>query len=262
MTSALIRYALTKINKKFKRGLFKHAGKNFTGKICVAHRGGGNKQAYRHIDFYRRIDTFGVVCSIQQDPNRTAFIGLVLYTSGFFSYIILSDSIKEGQQIYSGTTFFNSLCLSQGSAIPACNVGLFSIVSNIELRPKFGASLARAAGSGALLVDITSKVITLKLKSSWIINLPRDSMVSIGYVSNMSSNMQIIGRAGKNRGLGKRPHVRGVAMNPCDHPHGGGNGKTSPPTVPVNFLGKPTKWTHTKKKKVDRIKRSLFKKIR
>jgi len=137
---------------------------------------------------------------------------------------------------------------------------LFSIVHNVESRPFFGASLARAAGLGVSVVSsVLNRKTVLKLKSGWLVKVSSKSNATLGYVSNVLHNLQIIGKAGKNRGLGKRPVVRGVSMNPCDHPHGGGNGKSSPLVAPETPWGKVTKWVHTKNKKSDRIKRHLNK---
>lgn len=262
MSKNILNYISQCVSKKLKVGTYNRLGINFSGKICVFHRGGGNKHFYRVIDFYRRLNAFGLIYGISYDPNRSAHLGLILYDNGVFSNIIISDGVLIGGKIFSGTSAINKLCLKKGSSLPISNIGVFSIVNNIEVRPKFGAAIARAAGAGAVVVSATSTFATMKLRSGWFLKVSPDSIASIGYVSNMLHNMSVIGKAGKNRGLGKRPVVRGVAMNPCDHPHGGGNGKTSPPSSPVTPWGKITKWVHSKSKKVDKLKRRLFKKIR
>jgi len=233
LSKPILNYICSKVSKKFKFGTYIKTGKNFSGKICVFHRGGGNKKIYRCIDFYRRLNFFGVVYSIQYDPYRSAYIGLVLYDNGLFSSIVLSDGLAVGNKIFSGKEIIAENCLSKGSSLALSNLGLFTIVSNVESRPLFGAALARAAGSGAITLSFVDKFVNIKLKSGWIVKVSSNVVASLGYVSNMLHNMTVIGKAGKNRGLGKRPIVRGVAMNPCDHPHGGGNGKTSPPVMPV-----------------------------
>ena len=262
MRNSILKYCINKVSKKFKIGTFNMTGKNFSGRTCVFGRGGRSKRLYRQIDFFRRLNLFGIISSVQYDPFRTSYIGLVYYSNGLMSYITLSNGLTVGNKIYSGIHLKESTPISQGYSISLSDISLFNIVSNIELRPYFGASLARAAGTGAILTDSNKKDITLKLRSGWFVKVPQDVVANLGYMSNVLHNMQNIGKAGKSRGLGKRPSVRGVAMNPCDHPHGGGNGKTSPPAVPVTPWGKFTKWTHTKNKKVDKLKRRLFKKIR
>jgi len=228
----LLKYIFSKVSKKLKIGSYIRSGKNFSGKTCVFHRGGGNRRAYRTVDLYRRLNLFGSICGLQYDPSRTAYIGLILYDNGLFSYIILAENIKKGFKLFSGSGLDNTVVF-KGSSLSVSNIPLFTVVNNIEVRPFYGATLARAAGLGAVLVARLNNVVTLKLKSGWLVKISANSVASVGYVSNMLHNMKIIAKAGKNRALGKRPVVRGVAMNPCDHPHGGGNGKTSPPTVPL-----------------------------
>ena len=224
----LLRFVLRRIEKRLVLGTYSRKGRNFSGRLCVFNRGGGLIRKYRLIDFKRRLNLFGYVYKIFYDPNRTAYLGLISYDNGFFSYIILTEGVRIGSRIFSGNLLINNSCLSIGSSLDMFNIGLFSIISNIESSFMQGATLCRAAGSGALLISKMDNCVTLKLKSGWLINIDVKCIASIGYSSNMLHNMHIIGKAGKNRGLGKRPVVRGVAMNPCDHPHGGGNGKTSP----------------------------------
>jgi len=165
MSKSLLTYILVKVSNRFKMGTFKRTGKNFSGKTCVFHRGGGNKKFYRSIDFYRRLDSFGVICSVLYDPNRSAYIGMVLYDNGFFSFIALSEGTLKGQRIYSGLLFDKTLVNNKSSSFRLNLQPLFSVVSNVESCPKMGASLARAAGTGAVVVIASSAVITLKLKS-------------------------------------------------------------------------------------------------
>ena len=262
MNIIVLNYTIKKILKKLNVGIYSKNGRNNFGRICVFHRGGGNLKKYRLIDFYRRLNLFGYVYKIIYDPNRTSFIGLIFYENGLFSYIILSDNVVIGNKIFSGDSIINNNCYLQGSAIPLKYIPLFNIVNNIEISPNKGAIFIRSAGNSAIIVSKTLENVTLKFKSGWLVTVPSNCMASLGHVSNILHNMNIIKKAGKNRGLGIRPTVRGVAMNPCDHPHGGGNGKTSPPRAPVSPWGRMTKGPHTKNTKFDKLKRKLFKKIR
>jgi len=260
MSFNFLNYIFSKVGKSFKVGTYTRKGTNFSGKICVFHRGGGTKKAYRIIDFYRRVNTFGYVCAIKKDPNRTAFIGLILYDNGYYANIILAENANLGSKIFSGDTNINDN--SKGSSCKIQNISTFSVLNNIEMRPFVGASLARAAGVGAVLISSHEKNAFLKMRSGWVIKISNKCIASKGYVSNILHNTKVYGKAGIRRNLGWRPTVRGVAMNPCDHPHGGGNGKSSPPTAPLSPWNKITKWTHSKNKKADKLKRRLFKKLR
>jgi len=262
MLNLISKYIFSKVSKKLKYGTYTRTGKNFSGKICVFRRGGGNKKTYNIVDFYRRLNAFGVVCEIKYDAYRSAFIGLILYDNGLFSNIILSETTKLGHNLFSGVVPANKYAFSKSSSFSLNHIPLFSLVNNVEVKPFFGSSLSRAAGVSAVVTSNVNNIITLKLRSGWLVKVSANSVASLGCVSNMIHNMKTIGKAGKNRGLGKRPIVRGVAMNPCDHPHGGGNGKTSPPALPCTPWGKFTKWVHTKKKKIDKLHRRLYKQIR
>jgi len=234
MKDLVLSYTIKKALKRLNIGVYSKNGRNCFGRICVFHRGGGNLKKYRLIDFHRRLNLFGYVFKILYDPNRTSHIGLVFYENGFFSYIILSDGIKLGDRLFSGDTLINTNCYLQGSSLPLKFIPLFNIVNNIEIFPNRGAIYVRSAGNGAIIVSKNDNNVTLKLKSGWLITVSSSCMASLGYVSNILHNTVNLKKAGKARGLGKRPTVRGVAMNPCDHPHGGGNGKTSPPRAPVS----------------------------
>lgn len=171
MSRNLLNFVFVKLAKRLKFGTFKRSGTNFSGKICVFHRGGGNKKFYKLVDFYRRLNSFGVIYSMLYDPNRSAYLGLVLYDNGFFSYIVLSEGSVIGQQVFSGTITTvpektsSTVFFSKSTSLALRAIGLFSVVSNVEARPAFGASIARAAGVGAVIVAATSNFITLKLKS-------------------------------------------------------------------------------------------------
>lgn len=266
MSGNFLVYSILKISKVFLLGTLFVNGRNFLGRICVFHRGGGNRFKYRAVDFHRRLNQFGFVYSVFYDPNRTAFLGLVLYFNGFFSNIILSDNVSLGSFIFSGddNQLINSRDFKEqlGSSLPLSFLRLYSIVHNVELRPFFGSVLARAAGTSLIVVSILSDKVVLKSKSGWLLTVSNKCMCSLGFVSNILYKSIRLGKAGKVRGLGWRPVVRGIAMNPCDHPHGGGEGKKSPPRQQKTPWGKLTKNVHTKNRKIDRAKRNLFKKIR
>ena len=266
MKTASLTYVVTRLSKRFKVGSFTVSGRNSLGRICVHHRGGGLKFKYRLIDFYRRINQSGVIYNIVYDPNRTAFIGLILYENGLASNIVLSDGVSVGSHVFSGD---NSNVLSNfknafvnGSAVPLAYCSLFQIVNNVEFRPFFGAALGRAAGSGLIIVQFSSGLVTLKSKSGWLITVSEQCLATLGFASNVLWKSKRIKKAGVVRGWGWRPVVRGVAMNPCDHPHGGGEGKKGSPRNPKTPWGKFARHTPTKNKKSHRLMRRLYKKIR
>lgn len=252
------------ISKLSRFGIVSQGGRNFLGRICIKGRGNGNKKIYRHIDFFRRINQYGYVLKILYDCNRTSYIALIFYENGLNSFIIATANLKLNDKIYSGILNNSNIELTQkylGWSIPLKNIGLFTIVNNIEKAPFCGAQITRSAGTGSLLIGKNKNKAILKLNSKWEFNLNIACMATIGYNSNKKHQFKSLGSAGKHRNLGFRPKVRGVAKNPCDHPHGGGNGKHSSPVVPVTAYGKPAKWTPTTNKQKDRIKRRLFKKF-
>lgn len=226
-------FILKKVCKHFKVGYYSKGGRNFTGRICIFHRGGGVKRARRIIDFNRRLNLYGLVCKVVYDPFRSASLALVLYENGLFSYIILSQECSKGDKIFSGVEFKKGQ-MKPGSAFPVFYAKPFSLISCIETRPYFGAKVARSAGLSALLMYFDDKNAVLKLSSGWYLYIPRHCMITLGTVCNVSHNSRVLRKAGTNRHWGIRPTVRGVAMNPCDHPHGGGNGKTNTPSLAVN----------------------------
>jgi len=216
-------------------GLVSHGGRNFLGRLCVFHRGGGNKNKIRLVDRFRRVNETGILFKILRDPVRTAFLGLVFYDSGFMTYIVLSDGIHIGSNIYSGVvTPATKNFLTLGSCFPTNNMNLFTRINNIELFPLSGSKIARSAGTSAYIIakDLYG-FVTLKLHSGWQFKISSQSMASLGIVSNPLHSSISVGKAGKKRALGFRPIVRGVIKNPCDHPHGGGEGKGSPPVAQV-----------------------------
>jgi large subunit ribosomal protein L2 len=232
--------------KKLTFGLSKTGGRNNYGRITTRHIGGGHKKLYRIIDFSRKkVDIEAVVERIEYDPNRTAFIALIVYADGERSYIICPDGLKEGDSIVSG----KQSDIKVGNALPFLYIHVGTIVHNIEIKPGTGGKLARSAGSYAQLVSKDGGYAQIRMNSGEIRLVSVDSYATIGYVSNLDHKNVNYGKAGRKRWLGVRPTVRGVAMNPIDHPHGGGEGRTSGGRHPVTPWGKPTKGKKTRKNK-------------
>ena len=214
--------------------LNKKAGRNSYGRITVRHRGGGNRKKYRIIDFKRR--NFGVtgkVLTLEYDPNRSSHIALVEFEGGEKRYIIAPQDLKVGQEIVAGA----EADIKVGNALPLINIPVGTFVHNIELYPGKGAQLARAAGIMAQLMAKEGKMALLRLPSGELRNVPVECMATIGQVGNIDHENVKIGKAGRKRNMGWRPTVRGSVMNPCDHPHGGGEGKS-----PVGRPGPCTPW--------------------
>ncbi|MEE3333589.1 MAG: 50S ribosomal protein L2 [Ruminococcus sp.] len=233
--------------------LKKHSGRNSYGRITVRHRGGGNRRKYRIIDFKRqKFDVEGKVVSIEYDPNRSAFIALVEYTDGDKAYIIAPEGLKVGYKIEAGP----NADIMPGNALPLKNIPVGTFVHNIELYPGRGAQLARSAGNMAQLMAKENGMALLRLPSSELRNVPETCMATVGQVGNTDHENVKIGKAGRKRNMGWRPTVRGSVMNPCDHPHGGGEGKS-----PVGRPGPVTPWgkpalgykTRKKNKQSDRL---------
>lgn len=222
-------------------------GRNNRGIITCRHRGGGHKRKYRVIDFKRnKTEINGKVASIEYDPYRNARIALIHYADGEKRYIIHPRSLEVGQQIISGT---NSP-IEVGNALPLANIPLGTAVHNIELKQNQGGQIVRAAGTYAQIVAKEGDLVTLKLPSSEVRSVNKQCYATIGQVGNVESNNITIGKAGRKRWLGKRPTVRGIVMNPIDHPHGGGEGR-SPigKPRPVTPWGKPALGQKTRKRK-------------
>jgi large subunit ribosomal protein L2 len=230
------------VAKKRGRG----AGRNNQGRITVRHHGGGSKRYYRIIDFKRdKVNIPARVEHIEYDPNRSAHIALVLYRDGERRYIIAPKDLKVGDEIMSGI----ESPIKPGNCLPLQNIPVGAIVHCIELKPKKGAQLARSAGAGVQLVAREGDYVTLRLRSGEIRKVLSVCQATIGEVSNSEHNLRVLGKAGASRWRGIKPTVRGVAMNPVDHPHGGGEGKTSGGRHPVSPTGVPTKGYHTRKNK-------------
>ena len=229
------------LEKKSKTG-----GRNNNGRITTRHRGGGHKQHYRVIDFKRDKDGIpGKVERIEYDPNRSAHIALVLYADGERRYIIAPKSLRAGDPVMSG----REAAIKAGNALPLRNIPVGTVVHCVELKPGKGAQLARSAGAAVQLVAREGQYATLRLRSGEMRKVPTRCRATIGEVSNSEHNLEKLGKAGAKRWKGIRPTVRGVAMNPVDHPHGGGEGRTAGGRHPVTPWGKPTKGAKTRKNK-------------
>jgi large subunit ribosomal protein L2 len=224
----------------------KNGGRNNSGRITTRHKGGGHKQLYRVIDFKR--DKTGVparVERIEYDPNRSAHIALLLYADGERRYILAPKGVQAGAELRSGS----DVPIKAGNAMPLRNVPVGSMVHNVEMKPGKGGQLARSAGSSIQLVAREGDHATLRLRSGEMRKVPADCMATIGEVGNTEHNLSSLGKAGAKRWRGIRPTVRGVAMNPVDHPHGGGEGRTSGGRHPVSPWGTPTKGYRTRSNK-------------
>jgi large subunit ribosomal protein L2 len=223
------------------------SGRNNIGHITVRHKSGGHKKSFRIIDFKRaKFDIEAVVERIEYDPNRTAFIALIKYDDGIFSYIIAPHKLKIGDKIISSKSLID---IKIGNAMPLSVIPIGTIIHNIELKPSCGGAVSRAAGTYSQLVGKDGGYALLKMQSGEIRLFLLDCMATIGSVSNIDNKNIAIGKAGRSRWLGIRPTVRGVAMNPVDHPHGGGEGRTSGGRHPVSPTGKSAKGKKTRAKK-------------
>lgn len=224
----------------------KTGGRNNLGRITCRHIGGGHKQLYRIIDFKRNKDGIPArVERLEYDPNRTAYIALVLYADGERKYIIAPGTLKEGNEICSGS----DAPIKVGNCLPLSNIPVGTMIHCVELKPGKGAQLARSAGTSVQLIAKEGVYATIRLRSGEMRKVPSECRAVIGEVSNSENNLRSLGKAGASRRRGIRPTVRGVAMNPVDHPHGGGEGKTSGGRHPVSPWGVPTKGYKTRKNK-------------
>ena len=226
-------------------------GRNNNGRTTSFFRGGGHKQSYRIVDFKRRkFDVPAVVERLEYDPNRTAFIALIKYSDGELAYILAPQRIKAGDSVVSGAR----VDIKPGNAMPLAAIPVGTIVHNIEIKQGAGGKMSRAAGTYAQLVGKDAGYAQVKLQSGELRVVRAECMATIGAVSNADNMNQHIGKAGRSRWLGRRPHNRGVVMNPVDHPHGGGEGRTSGGRHPVTPWGKPTKGAKTRvNKRTDKL---------
>jgi large subunit ribosomal protein L2 len=226
--------------------LKKSGGRNSYGRVTARHRGGGHKRQYRLIDFKRnKLEVPGKVASIEYDPNRTTRIALLHYVDGEKRYILAPQGLQVGDIVVSSAT----ADIKPGNALPLLNIPTGTQVHNVELKPGKGGQMARAAGSYAQLMAKEGKQAHLKLPSGEVRMVPVDCRATIGQLSNVEQENVSLGKAGRKRWTGKRPHVRGVAMNPVDHPMGGGEGKSSGGRHPCTPWGVPTKGYKTRKPK-------------
>ena len=233
--------------KKLTEGLTKSGGRNNVGRMTSRHIGGGHKRTYRMIDFKRtsKMGVQGTVERIEYDPNRTAYIALIRYTDGEVNYILAPQRLSVGDNVIAA----ESADVKPGNAMPLAAMPVGTIVHSIEMKPGKGGQIARSAGTYAQLVGRDEQYAILRLTSGEQRLVPRNCMATVGAVSNPDNQNTNMGKAGRNRWKGKRPHVRGVVMNPVDHPHGGGEGRTSGGRHPVTPWGKPTKGKRTRSNK-------------
>lgn len=226
--------------------LKKHSGRNNLGRITVRHQGGGAKRAYRIIDFRRdKTGILGKVESLEYDPNRTAFIAKILYADGERRYILAPDGLEKGKFVVSDTL----TDVQPGNAMLLKNIPLGTVIHNVEMKPGKGGQISRSAGSSCQLAGKTGDYVQIKMPSGELRKVPSNCLATIGSVSNQDHSNRKIGKAGRKRWLGIRPTVRGVAMNPVDHPHGGGEGRTSGGRHPVSPWALPTKGYKTRNNK-------------
>jgi large subunit ribosomal protein L2 len=236
-----------KPHKPLTKGLTKTGGRNNLGRMTSRHRGGGHKRLYRMIDFKRnKLDVAATIERIEYDPNRTSYIALLKYDDGEYSYILAPAKLSAGDKIISSA----AADIKIGNCLPLKNIPVGTIVHNVEMKPGKGGQIARSAGTSVSLVGKDSGYAQIKLASGEVRLVPLDCFATIGALSNADKKNTNVGKAGRSRWLGRRPHVRGVAMNPVDHPHGGGEGKTSGGRHPVTPWGKPTKGKKTRKNKL------------
>ena len=240
-----------KPERSLTEGLKSMGGRNNHGRITARRRGGGHKRRYRIIDFKRlKYDMEATVERLEYDPNRTAFIALVKYSDGDLSYILAPQRLRAGDKVISG----KAVDIKPGNAMPMQSIPVGTIIHNIEMKVGKGGQIARSAGTYAQIIGKDQGYAQLRLSSGELRLVRAECMATIGAVSNPDQQNIKLGKAGRKRWLGKRPQVRGVAMNPIDHPHGGGEGRTSGGRHPVTPWGKPTKGKRTRSnKKTDRL---------
>ena len=232
-----------KPQKALTEGLTKSGGRGAQGRIAVRFRGGGAKRLYRIVDFKRRkFDVPATVDHLEYDPNRTAFIALITYADGEKAYILAPQRLKAGDTVIAS----EKVDVKPGNAAPLRSMPIGTIIHNVELKPLKGGQLARSAGAYAQLVGRDNGYAQIRLGSGELRMVLDTCMATVGAVSNPDHMNQNLGKAGRVRHMGRRPHVRGVAMNPVDHPHGGGEGRTSGGRNPVTPAGKPTKGAKTR----------------
>lgn len=254
-TSPGQRFAIKVVNKDLHKGKpfaglvakkSKTGGRNNQGRITCRHIGGGHRQKYRLVDFKREKDGVPAkVVRLEYDPNRSAYIALVIYADGERRYIIAPQGLKEGDEVVSG----RDVTIKIGNCLPLTNIPVGSVVHCIEMQPGGGAKIARSAGSSVQLIAREGIYATVRLRSGQMRKILSECRAVVGEVSNTEHNLRSLGKAGAKRHRGIRPTVRGTAMNPIDHPHGGGEGKTKGGRHPVSPWGVPTKGYKTRRNK-------------
>jgi large subunit ribosomal protein L2 len=238
----------TEPEKSLLEGISKTGGRNSYGRVTSRHRGGGAKRRYRKIDFKRRKDGVPAeVATIEYDPNRTAYIALLHYADGEKRYILAPQRLRVGTTVQSGT----NVDVRVGNSLPLQNMPPGTVVHNVELTPGRGGQMARAAGAGVQLLAKEGDRVTLRLPSGEMRMVRGECRATVGTIGNAEHQNVKIGKAGRKRHLGVRPQTRGTAMNPVDHPHGGGEGSTTPGRHPVTPWGVPTLGYRTRKKRKD-----------
>jgi len=233
--------------KQLTEGKHSSGGRNQHGRITVRFRGGGHKRTYRNVDFTRRAK-LGVPATVERleyDPNRTAWIALLKYQDGELAYILAPQRLKAGDQVIAA----ERADIKPGNAMPMSAIPVGTIIHNVEMKPGAGGKIARSAGTYVQLVGKDAGYAQIKLSSGELRTVRAECMATVGAVSNPDNSNQQIGKAGRSRWLGRKPHNRGVVMNPVDHPHGGGEGRTSGGRHPVTPWGKPTKGAKTRNNK-------------
>ena len=232
--------------KSLTEGLNNKGGRNNLGRITMRRRGGGHKRRYRKVDFRRaKADITAIIERLEFDPNRSAFLALIKYIDGDVSYILAPQRVNVGDQVVSG----EKVDIKPGNAMPMENIPVGTIIHNVEMKPGGGGQIARAAGTYVQLIGKDAGYAQLRLGSGELRMVPARCMATVGAFSNADNKNTNMGKAGRNRWLGKRPSVRGVAMNPVDHPHGGGEGRSSGGRHPVSPWGVPTKGKRTRGKR-------------
>jgi large subunit ribosomal protein L2 len=232
--------------KRFLRPIKKSGGRNFQGNVTSRHRGGGHKRRYRIVDFYRkRLGIRAVVQSVEYDPNRTAFIAPVTYNDGTKTYVLAPDTVRPGDEMLAGP----GVPVKTGNAMPLGEIPGGTDIHCMELSPGRGAQVARSAGSYCTVVAKEDGMVQVRMPSGEIRLVPRECYAVVGQMSNPEHEKEVVGSAGRSRWMGRRPKVRGVAMNPIDHPMGGGEGKSSGGGHPVSPWGKKAKGQKTRKQK-------------
>ena len=253
-------YYFIKLNKTLTIGSRPLSGRNFLGTICCHHKSGGNKYKLIFIDFYKRINNYGFILNIIKNRNYTAYISGIIYENGLYTFILLTENLNLGNKIYIGS-FYNIETNQLGLNICIKFIKLFSLIHNIELFPFSKSILIRAAGGSGLIIKKEYNKAIIKLKSGWNLIISKYCIAAIGLMSNSKHKFKNLIKAGNSRKMGIRPTVRGVAMNPHDHPHGGGEGKKSPPAGQLSPWAWLTKGTPSLKKKWQIKKKKLYKYI-